>query len=170
MHQPVSYIFEMIEQNPLLQEPSIERIRLCHLNFKIRSIRASVVTLVLEFKEKYDRELNESARAKITQKMNCGSSKIIFDNCIKSLYFGYILLFFFANEFSKVQNINGVNIRKAARIKSNFARHRCRIFRPRVTPKCDEYIIRTVPPLELIPFRHILRSYRESRKIIRVLW
>lgn len=34
MHQSVPYIFEMIEQKLLLQELSIERVRLCHLNFK----------------------------------------------------------------------------------------------------------------------------------------
>lgn len=95
MHQPVSYIFEMIEQNPLLQEPSIERIRLCHLNFKTRSIPASVATLVPEFKEKFDREHDESARAKIAQKNELGQVKLYSMIVSNHYILRYSLLFFF---------------------------------------------------------------------------
>lgn len=41
---------------------------------------------------------------------------------------------------------------------SNFVRHRCRIFRPRITPENVTNTRHTVPPLELIPFRRVLRE------------
>jgi len=83
----------------------------------------------------------------------------------------HIFLHFFFPEWTLAIAITGNKFQEISTIYkshanylSNFVRHRCRVFRPRISSKMWR-ARHTVPPLELIPFRRILRNYREFQKM-----